>query len=284
MKRKITLTIGLLGATGLAVLVNRMLPDSEVRTPTSKDSTSAPISSRNSQRPADTGLSSAPVPWWQRKESRSELTKQRMKEAAAWADARSAGLVFDQATGPDSPYPVGTVRLGDLKFDLGETPPFYKHQLATSFHPILIGDNNNRHTFETTVMTLAKETGGYLLKCPLNVEYPSWGGDAKSGEPSGLETSGGLVFETDENPITRIGVLIPRVIPDSEGAEEEHRWQIHLRANSREFAFDTRTKAKLESLENRIVLMATDPEKIPSASPVIWFKFEKDGSVSLVDK
>ncbi|HEY1080848.1 MAG TPA: hypothetical protein VGE29_01215 [Prosthecobacter sp.] len=198
---------------------------------------------------------------------------------AAWVKERSAGLVTDQKIDPESNEPRGTVTAGNLTIDLGETPPVYRHQLQTLECPVMLGDKHQRRSYEIYVTSFLIEVDGIAKKYPLHVTYPRW-------VDNGIQTSGGFVFVKNENPVTKIGVILPKVkIPGDmgPGAKELLEWQILVRVNDRSYV-DTKTSAKEQTLgSDTVVLMPTHPEKIPASSSVVWFKFEKDGTVSLLD-
>lgn len=197
----------------------------------------------------------------------------------AWVKERSAGLITDQKIDPESNEPRGTVTAGNLTIDLGETPPVYRHQLRTLECPIMLGDKHQRRSYEIYVTSFLIEMDGITKKYPLHVTYPRW-------VDNGIQTSGGFVFVKNENPVTKIGVILPKVkIPGDmgPGATELLEWQILVRVNDRSYV-DAKTLAKEQTLgSDMVVLMPTHPDKIPASLSVVWFKFEKDGTVSLLD-
>ena len=197
----------------------------------------------------------------------------------AWVKAHSAGLVISQAFDLQTNEPTGTVRLGNVVLGLGETPPIYRYQLQAAGYPVMLGDKHQRRTFEIQATSLILGSDGAAMACPLSVSYPRW-----PGPNAGLENSGGFVFMRHETPLTKIGVIVPKVIPENGESAADFDWQIQIRVNDKLSDVDVRTKAKPQSLGNDVtVLMATHPDNIPANSLVVWFKFEKDGTVLLLD-
>lgn len=184
-----------------------------------------------------------------------------VKSNETWVINRSAGLTLPPRPDPDA---------ADFH---GDDVILYRHQLRTSGNPILLGEGHERRNYRLYVNSpLVKP---YLL----SVTYPRWGND-------GIQTSGGFVFIKNENPVTKIGVIIPEVRTPEDmgpGAADLLEWQILIGALSESGPYVVPvTKAKPQSLGPSVVLlMATHPDKIPASSPVIWFKFEKNGTVSL---
>jgi hypothetical protein len=196
-----------------------------------------------------------------------------------WVTGHSAGLVISQAFDAVSNEPIGTVTSGSMVIGLGETPPIYRYQLQASGFPFMLGDKHQRQTFEIHATSLIVASGGTILKYPLSVSYPRW-----PRQNAGLETSGGFVFMRDEVPLSKIGVIVPKVIPERGESVNDSRWQIQIRVDDKLSNADVQTKAKPQSLVSDVkVLMATHPENIPTSSLVVWFKFEKDGTLSLLD-
>jgi len=196
-----------------------------------------------------------------------------------WLKNHSADLVIAQTFDPESNDPKGTVTVGNLTIDLGETPPVYRNQLQASECPVMLGEKHRRRSYEIYATSLFIETDGITKKHPLHITYPRWPG-------AGIETSGGFVFIKDENPPTKIGVIVPAVRTPEDmgpGASELLEMQILIRVNDRDYV-DAKTTPKLQSLDSGVVvLMPTHPDKIPTSSFVAWFKFEKDGTVLLLE-
>lgn len=194
-----------------------------------------------------------------------------------WIKNHSAGLTISQTFDPVSNEAIGMVISGKRNIDLGETPPVYRYQLQAAGYPIMLGDKHERRTFEIQVSSLLMEPDEAALRAPLSVRYPRW-----ANPKTGLESSGGLVFMRDEDPLTKVGVMVPKVIPEQGDSDDSFEWQIQIRVNDRLSDVDARTQAKPQSLGvDVVVLMPTHPDRIPASSPVVWFKFEKDGTVSL---
>lgn len=196
------------------------------------------------------------------------------EEIERWLSNHSAGLVISQTTDPLGYEHKGTVTTAEGQvIDLGETPPLYRHQLRTSGYPVMLGERNERRYCYIYVVNPLSKT--YLL----SVTYPRWAQD-------GIQTSGAFVFMRNENPVTRIGVIIPEVkVPKDlgPGAAERTEWQILIGGNYSS-EVDVRTAAKPQPLgSDVVVLMPTDPAKIPESSLVVWFKFKKDGTVALLE-
>ncbi len=196
-----------------------------------------------------------------------------------WINTRSAGLTIAQQPGLVGHEPIGTVTFGNLTIDLGETPPLYRCQLQTKTCPLMLGNKHQKRTFEIFAATLFITPASEAIVYPLSVTYPRW-----PNPSTGIESSGGFVFVEGESPLEKIGVLVPRVIPEKGEATDMFEWQIQIRMNDRMTSANLISKAKLQALGPEfIVLMATHPEKIPAKSFVVWFNFEKDGTVSLLE-
>lgn len=184
------------------------------------------------------------------------------------------GLVISQKFDPERNEPRGTATLGTIKIDLGEAPPYYRYQLQAVGYPLMLGDKHERRMFWIEVNSLVIGPNGANIKSCLLVRYPRWEGL--------LSSSGGLVFDRDDIPITKIGVIVPKVIIPQGHDPEAIEYQVDIRMSDPLNEVDPRTKAKEQFLgTNMRVLMATHPDKIPASAPVVWFKFEKDGTVSL---
>jgi hypothetical protein len=203
-----------------------------------------------------------------------------IEATAKWLADHSAGLIISQEPHSVTHEPIGTVIFGNSKIDLGETPPQFRCQLQTKTNPIMLGEKHQRRSFEIFAATILTKPDGLAILYPLSVTYPRW-----PNPNTGLESSGGFVFLKSENPLQKIGVIIPRVIPEQGDNAGMLEWQIQIRMNDRLTEVDIVSKAKMQDLgPDYIVLLATHSNKLPSRSSVVWFNFEKDGTLSLLEK
>jgi len=197
----------------------------------------------------------------------------------SWLKELSAGLVISQSFDPIANEPRGTVTSGNLVIDLGETPPLYRHQIQTATCPVMLGEKHERKAFHIYATSLLIDKDGATKEYPLSVSYPKW-----PGSNAGLETSGGFVFRRDEQPLRSIGVIVPKVIPEVGETLDMLDWQIQIFADNPMLNVDFLSKAKPQSLGSAVVvLMATHPDRISANSNVVWFKFEANGTVSLME-
>jgi hypothetical protein len=197
----------------------------------------------------------------------------------SWLKQVHAGLVISQTFDGIDNEPRGTVTFGNLTTDLGETPPLYRHQLKTAAYPVLLGEKHERNSFHIYAMSLHREKDGVTKEYALSVTYPKW-----PGPSAGLESSGGFVFNREEQPVRSIGVIVPKIIPEDGETLETLDWQIQIRVNDRVGNADIPSKAKPQLLGPAVVvLMATHPSRIPASSNVVWFKLEANGNVSLME-
>jgi hypothetical protein len=200
-----------------------------------------------------------------------------LDESKVWIQKHDAGLSLSQQFDPSTNTLQGSVTVGNGMIGLGEDPPRYIHQLKTTGCPLLLGEQHERRAYVITTMSIFNEPIGVTKEYPLAVTYPRW------TQTTGLKTSGGLVFMKEENPVQNIGVIVPEVVPEEGESLDMFEWQIQIRMNDRASDVDLLSYAKPQYLDSSvIVLLATHPDNIPKESKVVWFKIEKNGTVSLL--
>lgn len=198
-------------------------------------------------------------------------------ETKKWVQDHEAALKITQNLDPITNFRRGNIEINGGFVDLGEDPPRYIHQLKTTGSPLLLGEAHERRNFRISAVSIYSERNIVTQETPLAVIYPRW------TQTTGLKTSGGFVFMKEENPVQNIGVIVPEVVPEEGESLDMFEWQIQIRMNDRASDVDLLSYAKPQYLDSSvIVLLATHPDNIPKESKVVWFKIEKNGTVSLI--
>jgi len=189
----------------------------------------------------------------------------------AWIEARSASIAITQAVDPATEEPVGTIKLGGASGTLGETPPFYRLQLKTAKHPILLGDKDTRHHFVRQVTSVHVEANGLFLEPEIVVNYPR------------SASLGGFVFRKEEDQITQLGLIIPDVkVPEGDDPTSA-RWASYIRIQDRELSAEDLAKAAPQPLgPDTVLVMPTQPGPTPATARVLWLALDANGSFAVV--
>jgi hypothetical protein len=207
----------------------------------------------------------------------SSQNQQSFDKTKKWIQDQDAGLIITQNFVPGTNFFRGNVKINDKFLNLGEDPPHYIHQLKTIGCPLMLGEEHERRNFRICAVSIYSEGNVYTKETALSVIYPRW------TPTTGLKTSGGFVFMKEENPVHNIGVIVPEVVPEEGESLDMFDWQIQIRMNDRANDVDLLSYAKPLYLDSSvIVLLATHPDNIPKESKVVWFKIEKNGTVSLI--
>ena len=192
----------------------------------------------------------------------------------SWIQEHSADISFIQS--PDEAGdPVGTVTIGSITGDLGETPPFYKYQVKISELPFLLGTYDERNSYSRRANSFLIE-GKHMYDGPsICVTYP------RGFMPyNGLKSCGGFVFRKDKKNISEIGILLPDVLLPSDVDYSSLDvvpldWRIQIRCDNKEFGYDQKN-AKVEILDNSMIIVLPTPESPPSEARILWLKLDAE--------
>lgn len=188
----------------------------------------------------------------------------------AWITARSASIEINQSLDPVIGEPVGSIRLGGVSIALGETPPFYRLQLRTARHPILIGDKDTRHHFIRRVDSVQPWGGSLALQHQINVSYPR------------SASFGGFVFKQDHAEISQIGIIVPDVKVPAGDDPSATRWATSIRIGNHELSGEDLARAVSQPLgTDTVLVMPTHTGSSPATARVLWLALNANGSFAL---
>jgi hypothetical protein len=192
-------------------------------------------------------------------------------EESKWLAAHNADVSVVQRHEGKLAYP-GSIRVGAFTSELGETPPLYHYQLRSSGNPILLGEFDNRKTYERTIRSVKVVGGKVELYHELSISFPRFA------------TMGGFVFRREQNPISEVGVIIPNVtVPTGEDPSSES-YIVMVRFGRVEEVLDPQKLAKLTSQpinDDYVVLMSSAPNLKPAEARILWLKIGRDGSFEI---
>jgi hypothetical protein len=201
--------------------------------------------------------------------------------AVAWANQHSAGMIVKQLLGDDS-YPRGSMHRGEASGDLGETPPVYIYNLQTKALPILLGKEDDRHKFRRSI-NLIRQEGRTLESFGIFIQVEWWRSDGP----------GGFVFLRGEKTISKIGLIIPPVMPPSVSeTDPNHTTEIRI-SGSGPVVHGLPEKVwekAAEKLDHRYVVLMNAPaadwraaaktEPPPASAHILWVEFTQDGHLA----
>ena len=188
----------------------------------------------------------------------------------AWIDARAASVAITQSVDPVTDEPVGTIKVGSASGSLGETPPFYRLQLKTAKHPILLGEKDTRHHFVRRVDSVHAVGGEVTIVPEIAVSYPR------------SASVGGLLFKRDDTEISRIGIIVPQIrVPPGDDASAT-QLATSIRVGNHELSAEDLAKATSQPIGSDTVLVVpTQTTPLPTTARVLWLALDANGSFAV---
>ena len=188
----------------------------------------------------------------------------------AWIEARSASIAITQSVDPATSEPIGTIKLGGASVSIGETPPFYRLQLKTAKHPILLGEKNTRHHFVRRVDGVHAVGGELALVPEIAVSYPR------------SASLGGLLFKQDDTEISQIGIIVPDVRVPGGDDPTATQWATSIRIGNHELSGEDLARAVSQPLgTDTVLVMPTHTGSSPATARVLWLALNGNGSFAL---
>lgn len=268
MKPKL-LILCLIGIAGVA-LFWFVLPSANQQTihPTADE----PVVSKLKQRPGDTQapvqpiLHSGTVP--------QAVTSNVATESAetAWLNKHSAGIAVNQTQQGKLQYP-GSIKVGGVTVDLGETPPLIHHQLKAKAGSLLLGELDDRHSYQRHLGMVRVTEGRPQVSYEVALSYPR------------SSTIGGLVLKRNEAEVSEIGIIIPEIrVPAGDDATAP-QWAMSIRIGNRELSAEELANAKPQPLgTDTVLVMPTHPGLSPKKARVLWLALDANGSFVVAHK
>ncbi len=194
-----------------------------------------------------------------------------------WLSEHDAGMTIHQSS-LDGDFNRGSIQLGTMKGDLGETPPRYHHQLKAGKFTILLGEADDRHSFRHYATIVREENKLLRHDRLLSVSWTKWA--PKIG-------AGGFVFRREESDIAQIGIIIPEIVPAPNSDPESLNDLVEVRLENpvryiEPSTFDTLIAEPLDA--SRIGIMCTSSEGLPKSARVLWLKIGPSGNFEVMQK
>lgn len=192
-----------------------------------------------------------------------------------WLAKHSAGVVIDQLPDRRASYQESLAFKGH-RLPLKEDPPFLEHQLMVGNTPILLGHNDTRHRIHRVIHSL--RTDGKVLKrqAEISVNSPRLGG------------SGGFVFVTEGDSISRFGVIVPVVTKIPEGDDPTaYQWSTevkfhHKGQSEKKLSLDEIPLQEIHPEWKVLMRRGILPQKVePEKVKIIWYRVEPSGDFKL---
>jgi hypothetical protein len=202
------------------------------------------------------------------------VTSNEATESAetAWLNEHSAGIVVNQTQQGKLQYP-GSIKVGGVVVDLGETPPLIHHQLKAKAGSILLGKLDDRHSYQRHLGIVRLNEGRPQVSYEVSFSYPR------------SATNGGLVFKRSEAEISQLGIIIPEIRVPKGADANAPQWAMSIRIGSRELNAEDLAKAMPQPMgPDTVLVMPTHPGPPPATARVLWLALDANGSFIVARK
>ena len=191
----------------------------------------------------------------------------------AWAAEHSAGVVIDQLRDRNATY-QGSLTYQGHRLPLEGGPSFFTHELKVGNVPVLLGDYFHPRRFIRDLCAL--RTRGEELKR----EYES------SVDSPRMAGSGGFVFVTDGDSISRFGVIVPVVAKVPVGDDPRaYQWRTVVRLHQQGRLEKDLSPADILAIPIQEILPAwkvlMEVGSAPAKARIIWYRVEASGDFKL---
>ena len=197
-----------------------------------------------------------------------------------WLDERSAKIEIQQNMRPGS-WHRGTLLIDGVSFDLGETPPLYRHQLATTGTPVLLGEKSDRHFVTRYVRPVVPADSGISIEGGVSITVPR------------RSPMVGIAVKAQQFPVREIALIVPKLEPPAGIPDGFTPWRISIRTNGGSYmsgsVFD---ELPLEEIDSSLVVLIPygeieergQQDFVEGRSKVhlLWFEVDRDGRMTRV--
>lgn len=189
-------------------------------------------------------------------------SKTREVLLAEWLAEHAADVIVNQVWDPKYGAPRGTIRIGAVVGDLGETPPLWDYKIKTCDSVLLVGHSDTRHAFKRFICSVEVKDGQVLMTYGLRISYPrEW-------------ATGGVVFRRSEKQISEVGILVG---PSGEAhRKSQSREMLEGMVLTQNFGFVEETLSTLpsEGMGDIITLLPLDPSLDVKSAKILWLKVD----------
>jgi hypothetical protein len=192
-----------------------------------------------------------------------------------WIAQHSAGVVIDQLPNRRATYQESLTYQGH-RLPLVEDPPYFEHQLMVGKTPILLGHYDTRHRVHRVIHSLRTDGKELKREAEISVDSPRLGG------------SGGFVFVTDGDSISRFGVIVPVVTKIPEGNDPTaDQWSTgikfhHKGRGEKNLSLDEIPLQEIRPEWKVLMRRGLLPQKVePEKVKIIWYRVEPSGEFRL---
>jgi len=192
-----------------------------------------------------------------------------------WLAKHSAGVVIDQLPNRRGTYQESLTYQGH-QLPLTEDPPYFERQLTVGKTPILLGHYDTRHRVHRVIHSLRTDGNELKREAEISVDSPRTGG------------SGGFVFVTDGDSISRFGVIVPVVTKIPEGDDPTaSQWSTevkfhHKGRGKKNLSLDEIPLQEIHPEWKVLMRRGILPQKVePETVKIIWYRVEPSGDFKL---
>lgn len=188
---------------------------------------------------------------------------------AVWLSRHSAGIAVNQTQKGKLYYP-GTINVGGIVVDLGETPPLIHYQLKAKAGTLLLGELDDRHSFQRHLGMVRMIDGKPHVSYEVSFSYPR------------SASLGGFVFNRDDAGISRIGIIVPEIKLPSGSDASATQWAMSVRIGNHELRAEDLAEAMSQPIgSDTVLVMPTQTAPLPTTAQVLWLALDANGSFAV---